>query len=516
MEEQAGNVSAIDSLESELNANFEQLRQGQQARLEQLATLMGTLESAKDDAASGAEALQSMQEAAAARLSTLKADFNAPDEKIRELQTRIDELTVSLDNSEREKGALADKIQAKEGEIAELASLQNEIAAKNETLETTQREFEALRHAHDQEHGELEQARERLRETEERLNALEASSSQVGELEDRIRALEAELESKNQALENAQESLEQAQGDQQKAASEFEALSHAQSQAEAAQEGLKTELMAVQREMEALREKYREGLSTEAALALRQQVTETVEQVRSLEAELEQARGQSKKSFLAQQLAEAIAEAEQVAEENKRLKQEIALIQEGRPVPDAAPGEAPGPAADEVGGTAKAPEEELLRIKECAKNSAHGPKRVIGQILLDAGVISDEDLQQALEVQRSNPQQHLGAILTELGLATEEAVAQARASQVGVEFIRHFEDAIDPEAASLISERLANQHNCIPISATDREMVLAVTNPMDLLAIEDVERFTNKKVDVVVGTVPEIANAISRFYWEPE
>jgi hypothetical protein len=47
-------------------------------------------------------------------------------------------------------------------------------------------------------------------------------------------------------------------------------------------------------------------------------------------------------------------------------------------------------------------------------------------------------------------------------------------------------------------------------------MVLAVTNPMDLLAIEDVERFTNRKVDVVVATPPEITAAIARFYWEPE
>jgi hypothetical protein len=47
-------------------------------------------------------------------------------------------------------------------------------------------------------------------------------------------------------------------------------------------------------------------------------------------------------------------------------------------------------------------------------------------------------------------------------------------------------------------------------------MVLAVTNPMDLLAIEDVERFTNRKVDIVVGTVPDVAQAITRFYWEPE
>ncbi|MCF6287276.1 MAG: hypothetical protein L3K26_19150, partial [Candidatus Hydrogenedentes bacterium] len=99
---------------------------------------------------------------------------------------------------------------------------------------------------------------------------------------------------------------------------------------------------------------------------------------------------------------------------------------------------------------------------------------------------------------------------------SEAAVAQARASQCGVDFMRITETTVDPDAASLISERLANQHSCIPISVSDRGMVLAVVNPMDLLAIEDVERFTNKKVDVIVGTVPEIEHAIARYYWEPE
>jgi len=524
MEEHTDQVAAIESLGSELQSNFDRLREQQQARLQELSSLMASLESVTRAATSETEALQSMAEGALGQIDACKAEMGATGGKSQEFQGRIAELESALENADREKAALADKVQSSEAHQEKLNEARSELTARNEAFENLQREYEELRRVHDQSHGELESLRSRAREAEEKLAALEEeAASRAGEgqsLEDRIAALEAEIEAKDQALQNAQAALESAQDDQHRVGAEFEALSAAQQQAEAAQESLKTELLAVQREMEALRSKYKEGLSTEAALALRQQVTETAAQVKRLESELEAARGKSKKSYLAQQLADAVEEAEQANEENKALKQEIALLREGivpaaqELAPAAAPAANAAPPFE--GLVQRSPEADLLRIQEAARNLAHGPKRVIGQILLDADIITDDQLQQALELQKSNPQQHLGSLLAELGFASEEAVAQARASQCGVEFIRFDEHTVNPEAASLISERLANQHSCIPIAVSDRGMVLAVTNPMDLLAIEDVERFTNKKVEVVVGTAPEIENAISRYYWEPE
>lgn len=519
MDQHADHPSAIDSLGSELRSSFGHLREKHQARLEQLSSLMSSLQDVTKTVESDGETLESASTAALGHLEAFSTKFGDIDQKSQALQQRIDELGAALENAEREKAGLAEKLHSVESDQQALESARAELNSRNDALENLQREFDELRRVHDQEHGELESIRARARNAEEKLLNLEQeAANQSGDskaLEERIASLEAEIDAKDSALQSAQASMDAAQDDHNRMLAEFESLSQVQQQAEAAQEGMKTELLAVQREMEALREKYREGLSTDAALALRQQVTETAERAKHLESELAESRKQSKKSVLALQLTEAIQEAEQLNEENKALKQEIALLREGvmppptAPVAEAAPETVPF-------STESTPEDVLRRIQESAKNLGHGPKRVIGQILLDAGIISDEQLKHALELQKSNPQQHLGALLTEMGFATEEAVAQARASQCGVEFIRFDESTVDPEAAALITERLAVQHSCIPIAKTDRAMVLAVTNPMDLLAIEDVERFTNKKVDVVVGTVPEIASAISRYYWEPE
>nr|HPO14020.1 type II secretion system protein GspE [Candidatus Hydrogenedentota bacterium] len=65
-------------------------------------------------------------------------------------------------------------------------------------------------------------------------------------------------------------------------------------------------------------------------------------------------------------------------------------------------------------------------------------------------------------------------------------------------------------------ERPANQHQCLPVRTTDEGLILAMVNPLDLLAIEDVERTTNRKVEIVVVTPSDIKEAIAKYYWEPE
>ena len=74
---------------------------------------------------------------------------------------------------------------------------------------------------------------------------------------------------------------------------------------------------------------------------------------------------------------------------------------------------------------------------------------------------------------------------------------------------------MDAAAAALISERLANQHLCVPVEANEEAITLAMANPLDLVAIEDVERAYGRKVDVVVGTATQIRAAIGKYYWEP-
>jgi len=518
MDETTVEHSAANAQGSALETEIRQLRQHHKARLDQLSSLMSSIQSISEEVAGEDNALDTLEQSARGQFDYLRQSLEETVSSQGGLAARVEELTQALEQSERERAALAEQAQAASGESEELVALRAELEEKSDAMARLEARLEDLKSQQQADRQSLEEAWERANSAESKLGALEEESANrfhdVSSQQDQIDGLRRELAEKDRALEAAQSALEEAQDEQNRVSEEFEVLKASQQHAEATQDGLKTELLAVQREMESLRERYREGLSTEAAQALRQQVADTAEQVQHLEAELAQALEHGKKSVLAQQLTEAIEETERLEEENLRLKQQLGLAAPDRATP-ASGGPAARPPLEEPPVT-RSPEDELHRIQESAQRWSHGPKRVIGQILLDAGVITAEQLEMALELQKSNPQQHLGSLLAELGFASDEAIAQARASQCGVDYIRFSEETVDPDAAQLISVRLASQHACIPISATDSEMVLAVTNPMDLLAIEDVERFTNRKVEVVVGTGPDIEQAISRYYWEPE
>lgn len=155
------------------------------------------------------------------------------------------------------------------------------------------------------------------------------------------------------------------------------------------------------------------------------------------------------------------------------------------------------------------------KIRDYMENT-QSHKRSMGEILEQAEVITSEQLLEALEAQRSTPQRHLGEILVEMGITTPEAIALVLALQSEVDYVRLHEMTVEPEATALISERLAQLHTCIPIHATEDSLTLAISNPMDLVAIEDVERASNRKVDVLVATAQDVREAIAKHYWEPE
>ncbi|MBX3178350.1 MAG: hypothetical protein KF886_13400 [Candidatus Hydrogenedentes bacterium] len=424
-----------DAPGSTLENGIKQMREQHRARLDQLSTLMASLQSVSESVNADGEVLDALADAARGELDSIAKRVHESASSDREsLQSRIDELSQALEQSERERTSLSEQLEARGAELEELAALREDAEARGAMIA-----------------------------------ALEA---RIGEFEARLGAGE-----------------------------DIETLQATVRDAEATHEALRTELKSVQRELD----------------SLRQQLDEAARERDAARVELEGAREQGRRSVLAQQLAEAIAETERLEDENERLKGELGRSGGAEPAPSLQfPELEPAAVAPAPAQVSRSAEDELHRIQESARKPQHGPKRVIGQILLDAGVISGDQLQTALELQKSNPQQHLGSLLAELGFASDEAIAQARASQCGVEYIRFSESTVDPEAAALISRRLAEQHTCIPVSATEDIMRLAVVNPMDLLAIEDVERFSNRKVEVVVGTGPDIEQAIARFYWEPE
>lgn len=141
-----------------------------------------------------------------------------------------------------------------------------------------------------------------------------------------------------------------------------------------------------------------------------------------------------------------------------------------------------------------------------------GRRRRMGEMLIEANVLTEAQLERALSIQQEQPQRRLGSILIELGYTEGDIIAQVLASQAKVPFVRLDRDEPVPAAVKLVSERLASHHVCIPLRLEEDRLILAMANPMDLIAIQDIEHATGRGVDPVAASSDGIAQAIKAYY----
>ncbi len=137
-------------------------------------------------------------------------------------------------------------------------------------------------------------------------------------------------------------------------------------------------------------------------------------------------------------------------------------------------------------------------------------KPSLGEILLEAEIIDEQQLEEALTIQKQTPMKHLGEVLVEKYSVSEYAIAQSLASQCDVPFLMLTEKDISRDAINAVPARIIRQHNCIPIRVTERILTVALTNPIDLVAIEDLEHASGKRVEVVVATPSDIKSLIEK------
>jgi hypothetical protein len=141
-----------------------------------------------------------------------------------------------------------------------------------------------------------------------------------------------------------------------------------------------------------------------------------------------------------------------------------------------------------------------------------GRKRRIGEILRASGHITQEQLMDALKKQQEARRRKLGAILVENGYTSDEAVAETVAVQLGLPYVRLGSQPVSSSIVRLCSRKLARMHRCMPIRATGNELTLAMCDPLDLVAIDDVERVTHLRVNVVVAPTTDIEKAHEQYY----
>lgn len=142
----------------------------------------------------------------------------------------------------------------------------------------------------------------------------------------------------------------------------------------------------------------------------------------------------------------------------------------------------------------------------------------LGDVLVQNGVITEEDLQRGLERQKGTGRK-LGETLVDEGIATEENIARALSNQFHYDMVDLQNVEIPQEILELVPANVLKKHRAIPFEySPDNMNVLrvAMSDPMDIGAMDDINIITNLQVEPVVATMGSVMLAIDRYYGQAE
>jgi type IV pilus assembly protein PilB len=135
----------------------------------------------------------------------------------------------------------------------------------------------------------------------------------------------------------------------------------------------------------------------------------------------------------------------------------------------------------------------------------------LGDILLEGGLVTATQLQVAFE-EHQRAGRALGRVLVDQGVLSETQLVAALAQQIGMRFIELGDFQIDPSAVAMVPGALARRYVVLPIGFDDGKLLLAMADPANFLAIEDVRAITQVEVKPCVATRADVLAAIDRQY----
>jgi type IV pilus assembly protein PilB len=135
----------------------------------------------------------------------------------------------------------------------------------------------------------------------------------------------------------------------------------------------------------------------------------------------------------------------------------------------------------------------------------------IGEILVSRGTLSQEQLRAGLEVKKTDPRR-IGEILLSLGFVSEEDLAQAVAESCGLEYVALTEDSVDPAAIPLLGEKALRKYAALPLKVENGRLVLAVSDPTNVLALDDLKTLSRHPIRPVVAPEENIKKLQDRVF----
>lgn len=140
-------------------------------------------------------------------------------------------------------------------------------------------------------------------------------------------------------------------------------------------------------------------------------------------------------------------------------------------------------------------------------------KKLLGERLLETGLVSERQLAQALQAQQSTGEQ-LGRLLVRLGYLQEDDLLRLLCEDAGIPFSTLQTTVPERGAVGAIPEPLARAHTLLPIAESDGRLVVALADPFDLTTVSSVERGTGRRLSIVGAPRGRILEALDRAYGE--
>lgn len=138
-------------------------------------------------------------------------------------------------------------------------------------------------------------------------------------------------------------------------------------------------------------------------------------------------------------------------------------------------------------------------------------RKRLGDLLIEAGLITREQLERALEEQKVTGLR-LGEVLTRSGILSEEQLIEVMEFQLGIPHVNLDRFPVDPAAVELVPESLARRYRVLPLRRQGNRITLAMVDPLDYFAIDDIRMTTGLHVDPVIATRDDIDRALEQYY----
>ena len=135
----------------------------------------------------------------------------------------------------------------------------------------------------------------------------------------------------------------------------------------------------------------------------------------------------------------------------------------------------------------------------------------LGDILLEGGLVTHAQLGGAVEEQQRLGRS-LGRVLVDLGTLTESQLVAALATQIGMQFVDLSDYNVDGSAVSRISDAVCRRHTALPIGYDDGKLLVAMADPANVFALDDIRSISGMEVKPVVATKPDVLAAINKYH----